>query len=144
MKLKLAVVAALAIGLGVSQISTEKTYVWVLSGNRFTLTQVTGLIRNGSVLTVPAAQPSETFSAGPGIVLVRVPGQPTQISVETTSFWLRMSAPPGPGACATATPGSDQRAMAELNGFLYVCVPPEDPVAGTTWRWARAPLEFNW
>ena len=144
MKLKLAIAAVLAISLGVSQISTERVYIWTLIGNRFALTEVTGLTRVGSALTVPVQPPGETLKAGQGIILVRSQGQPTEILVDTASFWMQMSAPSGPGACRTSTPSSSQRIMAQSGGFLYVCVPPEDPATETTWRWGRAPLEFTW
>lgn len=144
MKLKLAIAAVLVIGLGVSQVSTEKDYIWVLIGNRFTLTEVTGLVRNGNVLTVPPAQVGETYKAGQGIIFTHVPGQPTEISVETPAFWMNVDAPLAPGPCPLSVPASDQRYMAQKGGFLYVCVPYPDSVAGTLWKWGRAPLEFAW
>lgn len=139
---KLIIAAIVALGLGVSQTSTERVYAWTFDGRNFALREIVGLTRTASGWAIPAAPAAETFRAGQGIVLVRTPGQPTEISVETAAFWLWAPAPTGPGPCRVSDPDSDQRSLAEGGGYVYMCVP--NPTAPGLYRWGRAPLEFAW
>jgi len=137
---KVMIVALLALGLGVSQTSTEKVYIWTYNNGRFALSEVTGLVRVGGALTVPSG---ESVKGGQGIIITRVSGQPVEIAVDTAAFYMWVAAPTAPGECRSSVPISDQKVLANDDAYLYVCAPTVINGMKTT-RWGRAPLEFSW
>ncbi|MEN6535587.1 MAG: hypothetical protein ABFD89_18130 [Bryobacteraceae bacterium] len=134
MRLKLALAALLVLGLAVSQTSTEPAYVLVPVARGYKLVRITGLVSNADgSYSVPQQAAPETFTNGTGITFERVNGQPTKISVETTSFWMTVyPTAPLTGACRASSPQSDQRYMAVDAKHLYVCAP--DGSGGYAWR----------
>jgi hypothetical protein len=128
----------LILGIAISQVSTEHVYVWSVMNNRFTLVELTGLTREGNILTI---KPTDSYKSGVGINFVRSEGQPTVISVDTASFYMWVPPPTGPGECKSSTPISDQKILSiDTKGILYVCVPDENKIG----HWGRTPLEFTW
>lgn len=146
MRLKLAIAGLLVLGLAVSQTSTEKAYVWTLEGNQMKLREITGVVWNAATKTwsVPASQPTEAYTRGQGINMVRVAGQPTVIEVDTAAFYMWVAPPSVPGPCRSSVPISDQKILASDSAYLYVCVPYKDATGDPATRWGRAPLEFTW
>ena len=83
----------------------------------------------------------EQIAAGQGIILTRVPNQPTVISVETAAFVMVVPAPASGGDCTPSTPPSSQLVIATKPGFLFVCVP--NPTVPGKMAWMRMPGQFE-
>lgn len=146
MRLKLILVSMLA--LTASAQKPAAIYVWA----RDAVTQQHKLVLLGGLLydavedayVVPTAippAPGEQIAAGQGIILTRVPNQPTVISVETAAFVMVVPAPAAGGECKASTPASSQYVFAADASYMYVCVP--NSAEPGKWRWGRAPLQFE-
>lgn len=141
-KLKFIIAGLLVLGLAVSQTSTERAYVWTLSGTSMQLREITGMTWNAATRTwsIPVAAPAQQYSFGSGFITATPNGSTvTQVSLDTAYVMYRGSAPTAPGACAL-TNGTG--VMALDAGYLYVCSP--NPAQAGTFRWGRAPMEFTW
>lgn len=133
----------LAVVAGALQSTSDRVYVWTLSGGYFRLLEVTGMVRTSMGWTLPSAPTGDVIANGQGIVLTRVPGQPVVVSVATEHFYLRVAPPAAPGDCTPSIPLSGQQVMSHDNKSLYVCVVTE--VNGVKQgQWGRTPLEFSW
>jgi len=131
---KLIIIAALALGVAVSQTNSPKAYVWVLNNGTFRLTEITGLVNNGSGYTVPS---SKTYSFGAGFITAEQVGtNQVQVSIDTAYVLYRGAAPTAPGPCAVTSNGTG--VLAFDAGYAYVCI--QNPASPGTFRWGRAPL----
>jgi hypothetical protein len=145
LRLKLAIVAFLALGLAVSQTSTERAYVWTLSGTSMQLREIMGMTWNAATRTwsVPTATaPKYVFGAG-FITATGTGGDGgtiTSVSIDTSYVLYRGAAPIAAGPCTLKGEGSG--VMAFDPGYAYACVP--NPAQPGTFRWGRAPMEFTW
>jgi len=144
-KLKLAIAGMLALGLAVSQTSTERAYVWTLTGGSMQLREITGMVYNATTRSwtvTPAQSPRYLFGAG--FITATMPNgngaTVTQVSIDTAYVLYRGAAPAAPGPCTLHGEGSG--VMAFDTGYAYVCVP--NPAQVGTFRWGRAPIEFTW
>lgn len=137
----------LALTLVASAQKPAAIYVWA----RDAVTQQHSLVLLGGLLYDPVEQmyvvptaapaPAEQIAAGQGIILTRVPNQPTVISVETPSFVMVVPAPASGGDCTPSTPPSSQLVIATKPGFLFVCVP--NPSVPGKMAWMRMPGQFE-
>ena len=102
---------------------------------------VEGVFMIPKPVALPAALPAEQIAAGQGIILTRVPGQPTVVSVDTTAFVMVVPAPLKGGKCKPSTPPSNQLVIASAPGYLFVCV--ADPATAGEFAWMRIPGQFE-
>ena len=145
--MRLLLILALVAGSLAAQLSPTCVKVWGFdAGENHKLTLLCGVKYDPieQMYVIPLVTPpsgGEQIAAGQGIILTRVPNQPTVISVETAAFVMVVPAPAAGGECKASTPASSQYVFAADASYMYVCVP--NSAEPGKWRWGRMPLQFD-